>query len=237
MPLPNPIDQETIDAYVSGRLAGRDKIDFEDKMAKDAKLRSEIELMKRIQEGIRKTVLSEKLKDVKNWEQEDLRSGTIHQGTRGDEAKEVPLLVYLRKYRWQLGIAASFLLITGLFWINSGPSEQERELQAYLDENFEHVPSGVSVMRSESPSSNLSATKLQAYGLYEIGEYNIAAPMLEEVWQTEMDTIALFFAGVAWLGAGDIEKAKEIIFQEQMQFTHYELEKVQNLITNLENIQ
>lgn len=193
---------DLIDKKVNDLLSSDEVNRFEELMQQD-EFKSAYEEVLKLKEGIRLNHLKEKKKLFESWEDE-VGQVPIAADQRFKEHKIKPNNSSRRTWIMRLAAAATILFAGFLLW----QVNQSSKIDRLLEEHFEHYPSNIGVMRSDA-NSEISQLKLRAYNLYEIYEYKDAAPLLYKVYEEERDTMSLFYAGVAYLGSGDLDRAEE----------------------------
>lgn len=187
-----------IDKYLRSELNEEEQKQFEERLKSDAEFNKQFREMLAIRDATRRTVLEEKLSVLEGFE------SAFKQGKLKPSAK----VRKINKYYWISGIAASLILLAILipqFW--SGKSDNMDLAMDY----FEPYPANV-IKRGES---DLSKTKEQAYAYYGIGNYKKAAPLLAQLCY-KGDTLSCFYAGIAYLGVENPEKALKFLEMERL---------------------
>lgn len=110
-----------------------------------------------------------------------------------------------RRWLWGLGIAASVVLVLGLWpWMRPKEPYRNEYLLAHFNEFVLHNKT-----RSIEPQGGPKNWK--GYDLYVLQEFKAAIPYLKEEWETNRDTLALFYLGVSYAGVGEMEKANQVL--------------------------
>ena len=211
--------QDQIDRYLGGEMSPGEKEEFLVHAETNAQLREQLDETRSAQLALVAIDFEEKLDFVK--------------GLESEEEGVVPIHKSRRKWYWLGGVAASFLAII-IVW--NEHHQEELRVQRIIDEHFVHVDSDLGTLRSGEPDQ-ISLPKKRAYNLYELKKYEISAPLLEQVYFSEKDTASLFFAGVAYLGFGEVHKTEElleksILSSDDSLLLKVQLEKISSLIIN-----
>ncbi len=208
---------DQIDAFLLNRLSASKITSFQNELERNDQIRTLFVERKHLMEGIRYHSLLNLLDDVEKWDTEiPVESNPEQNQPASNDHSSYPdsSEIAQKSRQWKLlrrsvvaGIAASVTLIFLISFFQAN-TRKEKLVTAY----FEHYPSNVSATRSIAPGE-YSVLKERAYNLYNIGEYELAAPLLEEVAQLENDEVSILFAAISYIGSGEIEKAKSLLTQ------------------------
>lgn len=197
-------DISIIESYLKGELDKEQCLTIENRLKEDVDFKNQYEFVLHMKEGVKYNVLQEKMDFLKEVDR-SMDVEAPQSKSRGNTYK-------VRKLNWWKWVAAASILIVGVvgyqWWVDAQEDRRQDELFAQY---FEPLPSPYSTTRSETTSDSLSFLKRKAYNLYAIEAYKEAAPMLEQVFEEEKDTLCLLYAGIAYLGARDLEKAEEVL--------------------------
>lgn len=184
-------------------MTAEEMVSFEERLKEDSALNEQFEEMKIINEGIRLSVLDEKLNLLKDLENKEV-----------SEKEETAILGGWKKWL----VVAILIGILSVVWIYvltppPGPSEKYAEMfeEGNWDKYVKHEK-----LRSTT-DDKLSPKQNRAYDLYTIQAFEEAIPELEELWETQRDTLAFYYLGISYLGIGEDEKGEEVMSKEELE--------------------
>lgn len=194
-------DIDIIDLYIREQLNPTEKIAFEQRLEEDHNFKS-----------LYTTLASMKASEHLNMleDKKNLLSEFDKSFEDSDEKKNVPnKTIRLNLYK-TLSIAASIILLLGAgLWVMNLEDSQQL--------SFNAPPSPIKIVRSDDANKNISEQKFTAYSLYQSEKYELAGERLIEVFESENDTLAYFYAGISYIGANKLERAENIFRSETIQ--------------------
>ena len=193
----NENDILLIESYLKGELTVKEIEQFELRLDSDDLFRKQFEEMKIIFFGVRKSVLSEKLKLL-----EDIDKSQEIENNDNRNFQKIRRLNLVRI----MSIAASVVLIgvTAMLLQDKDIPKSEKEFA-----KVNVIP--VSNVITKSSNTEHSGLKQNAYLAYDHGEYGDAVKLLEDLFEEEADTMSLFFAGVAALNDKQLELSEQYL--------------------------
>lgn len=190
---------ERIDKYLKGSLIGEELETFLSQLESDHDFAKEVAFRKELYLGVHESVLRDKKQLLENFDAKLINTST----DRKSEAKIVKFP--LRKL---LGMAAAVALcIAAVTFLLPDRASSFDKKHAQL---FEPFPSEISITRSGKQTTN-DGLIMKAHGFYQTEQYLKAAPLFEQIYVRDQDTMALFYAGISYLGAKELSKAKQIL--------------------------
>ena len=172
---------ERFESYLLNRLQAKDKVMFEKQLGDDKEFSAKFQSVKAILEGIEETALRENLK------------GFHHELSENETIKT-------KRFPW-LGVAASFLLLLGLFtWVFLlSPSEEERLFSTHYQPDPGLVTAMGSSMEYEFDRGMVD---------YKLGEYEAAIARWENLREEKPENDTLnYFLGAAYLDLKNTDRA------------------------------
>jgi len=199
-------DLHLIELYLNGRLADADKVEFDNRMRSDEEFKAMVSQVRASVIGIRQSAIDEKMALLKEEE------GQL-------DKKDVSSFLLTPMHRW-MAVAAA--LIAVIIAITPLLRTDDTIKNAYLAEHFDEY-----ILHETDRSENNSEKKVtpeqeRAYNLYAMKKFHKAMPLLEELWEEERDTLALFY-----LGVGKLALNEEIIYDNlEYRFKNPKLDKL-----------
>jgi len=181
-----------IDQVLRGELNDSEMSEFEESKANDPDLQKLYQEQKAVSDAVKKYEL-DRMSELLRKKDADM-----------DKKRDArPHWLGTMSYQRIALIAATIVLLAVAGWQLREHQVRQTKIMAYLDEHFEPYPLETGFTRSgdDIATPDISPLRAKAYALYQIEEYREAAEM-------EQDSMALFYAGVSWLGAGELEYAK-----------------------------
>ena len=188
----NPSDLTLIESYIKGELSESDVEMFNERVESDPSFKEHYEFMLATFSFIEERNQLEQKVRMKNLEEEWKASSS-------GKAK------FFFSSKW-LQVAAAVIFLCSVYYLLR-PREDLSHLSV---QGFEHLPSSLITHRSSDIQSHQELFD-RAYGLYEIKSYEKAAPLLYDLYLNRRDTSSLLYAGISYLGAGNVEKALECL--------------------------
>jgi len=176
---------ELINRFLNNELDGSELNEFNKLLESNSDFNVQFQQIKTIKQGIRKSVLKEKLDLLKEQEK------SIKQNNK--KGKTVKLVYFF------MAVAS---IITFLIFAPRLFNKNQNTNQTAL-EFFEIYPSHI---LKRNDSNKISKLKEKAYTLYEMEKLNKAAPLLAELCDSG-DKTSCFYSGVALLGNKKYEEA------------------------------
>ena len=196
--------QEDIDIlhqYLKGRLSAEASSAVEKRLAAEADLQDNYRQLKILTEGMRVSVLSDKLAMLQNWEKKE------------DHAQNA-------KGNWWKWIGIFFLCcLLGYLLYNYAfkeGNEIPKEYKVLYAQRFDAELILHNTKRSAVQTDSLSQEQRRAYEMYSIQLFDDAIPLLETLWETKRDTLALFYLGVSYIGVGKKDKGLKVLKRPEL---------------------
>jgi hypothetical protein len=193
-------DISLLDAYIRGQLNDTEIKNVEIRLAKESDLMEDLEMLKKVRQDARVNSLKTVWDDIQNFESEY----KTNNNPNAAPIKKMNLV-------W-IFFAAIFtgILVAGWFWIKK-QNGHPQEYADIFDKRFEKEMIIHVTYRSTQQDTQLTKQQKQAYDLYALKEFKTAIPMLKRLWETERDTLALYYWGISELGVGQVSKSREIL--------------------------
>jgi len=197
-------DIELLEAYLKGRLNTDDMSALETRLKNEPDLNADYNDLKVLVEGMRASVLENKLQMLKSLENKETPvSPNVN--------KKRPASFLSTKRIWLAGIIIVLITLFG-WWIMhekvSTVSEKSKQLFA---ERFDRELILHRTERSAGGNDSLTLKQKIAYDLYAIQEFEEAIPKLNELWKIQHDTTAYFYLGVCYLATGNTSEGNKIL--------------------------
>lgn len=194
-------DITLLDRYIKGTLDDNEVRDLEDRLATERDLKSDLDELKILAEGMRVRTLASKLEMMKGWEE------------------EMNIQKPANKKWWKWAIFLFFLVLTGYllyhFTLTSKGTIPEQYKTLYAAE-FDKSLILHSTKRSVTVVDELSPEQRRAYEMYSIQLFGDAIPLLEDLWINQRDTLSLFYLGVSYVGSGNVDKGLDILKKPEL---------------------
>lgn len=206
-----------IDRFIRREMNKKDRKAFESLFKNDSQLNAQLENVQTLDKGIKYSVLSDLLSLTDTWEEEfQIRSKIEKESAKRQNQDFLKSSSHgfnsswkslkLEKWLSFLGVIAFVVLAT--FYMNH--AKEVAKINKVIATQFVHYPSNVAGTISTG-SRDISPLKEQAFNLYKLKEYKLAAPLLDQVYLKENDDQSLLFAGISYLASGNISKAQSNI--------------------------
>ncbi len=216
-------DINVLNVYLKGRLSSEETNVLKERLALEMDLYADLQDLKVIQEGLRVSVLKDKMDLLRNIETEPL----IESNMSGASVVHSALN---KKRRYWLGLLLLLIIGAMMWWFyqkqTRGSVSQEYAIifaERFDDELILHK-----TMRAAVQTDELNQAQRRAYEMYSIQLFDDAIPLLDDLWISQKDTLALFYLGVSHLGIG--EKEKGLLILNKPELTKYS--KQTNLFIN-----
>lgn len=194
-------DITLLDDYIKGRLDDEAKSALELRLAADPDLLADLADLKVLQQGMRAKALAGKLEMMNEWEEEGVRKG---KGS-GNWKKWMIIIFFMA--------ALGYLLYDVVIKPKNGIPDAYQSLYAT---EFDSKMILHSTKRSAGQQDVLTPEQRRAYEMYSIQLFEDAIPLLADLWQTQKDTLALFYLGVSQVGAGHTSDGLEILKKQEL---------------------
>lgn len=211
-----------IERYLSGEMSVAEKKAFEQRLKENKSLMQEWNHIQTLKAGMRVSVLGDKLKMLKDIEnQSDFAKPTSDEERRDDETDSTSLRFSRKRskiknqkskiLRWVAAAAAVMVLVAVMIWPEEevrGPSAEYAYLfeEGEFEKTIEHT-----LYRSVSRHNELSDDQIYAYNLYVDQQFEKAIPELKKLWENQQDSLAWKYLGYSYLGIGENVNGKEIL--------------------------
>jgi hypothetical protein len=215
-----------LDDYIKSRLSEIDKITVESRLLTESDLKEDYDYLKAVANASRANVLQDKLKML---QEEELIIKTASESKDAAAIHQLEPVKNNDKIWWKVGLVAGLLGVMpliGKYYIENQGPKYPAEYADLFENRFEEELILHTTYRSVEPTDTYTPEQRRAYELYSIKEFEMAAPLLENLWEDKRDTLALFYWGVSEIGRGEVEEGKEILHKK-------ELHKYENLSKSL----
>ena len=186
-------DIEMINRYLRHEMTEQERSDIADRIENDQAFRATYMDLRSIQLGLKADDLEDKLKMLQNLESDSVTQNISDSARRSSSS-------------W-IWIGALLLGITGLLWYLVGAKPEKSLEKPPMAEFSEYVRHDRT--RSAIPVANVDKEK--AYDLFVLREFEEAIPLLEDLWEEENDTLALYYLGVSYHFVGEVEKSQKLL--------------------------
>ncbi|MBV6655911.1 MAG: hypothetical protein KI786_19215 [Mameliella sp.] len=216
----NELLQSKIEDYLHGRMADEVVKQFEEQIATDRELASEVELFRLEKQALQLSQNNELRNQMKNWEQERNAEDETQ------EARVVPMKSS-RNRLYRLSVAASFLLMFGLgasvWFANANYSNR-----ALVSDNI-----GLTTSTRDRGNINSDNPFTPVFDAIESGNHTAALQMLEGLDGSQYESTAMFLKGEILTKQKRFEEAIALYSEmAQSQAGPAERQKAQWLLAN-----
>jgi len=204
-------DDILIDRFLRGELTEDEHTSFQRMLNEEEGFGQRVKEMQELQAGVRESVLQEKRAFLDDLDTEIVtkiqkpNEGAMSDGGRSNSSDGLKL-----RRLWWLAAAAVFFIGAMIFWPKEevkGPTEEYAYI--FQDEEFEKTFEH-RLFRSRDQPLNLSDDQIYAYNLYVDQQFEIAIPVLKDLWERTGDLIAYKYLGYSYLAVGENLKGEEI---------------------------
>ncbi len=193
--------QEDIDllkAYIKGRLSPEEKSALDIRLANETNLNSDYHDLKVLSEGMRVSVLENKLDLLKDLE------NSIPPVAPNENKNDSPSFFPSKKF-WIAGIIIALITLFG-WWMQKKTTSVNQQYALGDDQFYRYI-----LHKNErNTSPELDEIKSKAYNLFTIRDFENAKPMLRNLWENQNDTLSYFYLAISELSTGNIKVAKEM---------------------------
>jgi hypothetical protein len=214
-----------LDDYIKSRLSETDRLIVESRLVTETDLKEDYDYLKSVANASRITILQDKLKMLK---EEELIIKTTSESKDAATIHQLEPVKNNGKIWWKVGLVAGLLgvmALIGKYYIENQAQKYPAEYADLFENRFEEELILHTTYRSIEPTDTYTTEQRRAYELYSIKEFEMAAPLLEKLWEEKRDTLALFYWGVSEIGKGEVEEGKELLKKP-------EIEKYKNILNN-----
>jgi hypothetical protein len=200
-----------LDDYIKSRLSETDRLIVESRLLTETDLKEDYDYLKSVANASRITILQDKLKML---QEEELIIKTASESKDAAAIHQLEPVKNNGKIWWKLGLVAGLLgvmALIGKYYIDNQGSKYPSEYADLFENRFEEELILHTTYRSVEPPDNYTPEQRRAYELYSIKEFDMAAPLLEKLWEDKRDTLALFYWGVSEIGRGEAAEGEKII--------------------------
>ncbi|MBK9567475.1 MAG: hypothetical protein WAT22_11870 [Saprospiraceae bacterium] len=196
-------DITLLDDYIKGNLDDQEIRDLETRLATETDLKSDLDELRILAEGMRVRTLASKLEMMRGWEEEiDALSQTPNNDKQSGSIFSIKRIL--------LAASVVLVLIIGWWWM----IKDEQNIQyAWKDEDFYKY---ILHQTERSNQIDLETDKSLAYNLFTAQNFIEAKPKLQLLWQNHKDTLAYFYLGISEFSVGNKEKAKKIFQSDEL---------------------
>lgn len=208
------IDIELIEKFLDQKMDLVEEQEFKQGLEVNPELKESLERIKGIRKSIELNGTLELLEEMNTWDNE-FSNEKIENNKDDNPTNSIGTLNYIENNSYLnknnslktlIKIAAVIIFIVITYWASHQTSPSDNA----PSHSYTHFASNMSVNRS-STNSTFTKSLQRAYDLYEIREYTLAAPLLEELYETEQNQEHLFYAALAFLYSGDQQKCLELL--------------------------
>ena len=212
-----------LEAYLKGRLSPEEKSALEVRLANEVDLNSDYSDLKVLLEGMRISVLENKLDMLKGLE------NSIPPVAPNENKNDSPPFFLSKKF-WMAGIIIIFLAIFGWWIFKENKSHLSEESAPLFAEKFDREFILHSIERSADVLDSLTVEQKIAYDLYAIQEFEDAIPKLNQLWKIQNDTMAYFYMGISYLATGNTSEAEKILSDNAIISNAYLKQKADSIL-------
>lgn len=202
----NERDIFLLDQYIKGQLSESQKSETEQRLLSDIDFRSDYEYLKKVAADIRIASLYETMQVLKDAEQE--------YGNNNTGLKNI-LKSGWKKYLIAL-IVVSGMIYMGVKYLGGNKNSYPEHYAEIFEARFDKELILHQTYRAVNQTVTLSAEQRRAYELYSIQKFDMAAPLLQKLWETKNDTLALYYWGISEIGRGNVEKGEMILKSKEL---------------------
>lgn len=204
-------DIALLDEYLKGRLSLEDTAALNERLKVEPDLSEDLQDIRIIQEVFRISELKSKLDMLRDLEKGyETKSDKINSESIKSKAERYSRLWLI------IGLVFISMILGWWYFQKSSETQSSSEYASVFAEHFNEEFILHKTMRSAVQSDELSLAQRRAYELYSIQLFDDAIPLLDELWVSQKDTLALFYLGVSHLGIGDKKKGLEILQKPEL---------------------
>ncbi|MDX1478145.1 MAG: hypothetical protein R3301_10610 [Saprospiraceae bacterium] len=189
---------------------------------------SESEAMKEARRDVRNLTAALRLARLKEFKQHIDAHRSGQQGRATHTSAPAPAERSRSRRILLLAATAAVILLMFIFVINSpesGPAAGSRN--QYLAEHFDaFIQHDVS---RNSTTDGLTQEQLNAYNLFVLGRFDQALPVLEDLWITRDDPLAMYYLILCHAATGQTDEARTLFLQHQTLLSPEQQELIQRL--------
>ena len=190
-----------LDQYIKGQLSESQKSETEKRLLSDIDFRSDYEYLKKVAADARIASLFETMQVLKETEKEYAYKNT--------GLKNI-LKSGWKKYLFTV-IVMGALIYLGMKYLGGNKNSYPEQYAEIFETRFDRELILHTTYRAVNQMDSLSDEQRRAYELYSIQKFDMAAPLLQKLWETKNDTLALYYWGVSEIGRGNVQKGKKIL--------------------------
>ncbi|MGB4840681.1 MAG: hypothetical protein WBP08_16875 [Saprospiraceae bacterium] len=200
----NEHDIFLLDQYIKGQLSKSQQLDTQQRLLSDVDLRTDYEYLLKVAADARISSLYEVNQILIDAEKEfvNRRKGIMS------------ILISQWKKYLVVAILFSGLLYLGIKYLGTKKVAYPEQYADIFEKRFDSDLILHETYRAVSQTDGLSTEQRRAYELYSIQKFEKSAPLLQKLWETKNDTLALYYWGISEIGRGNVEKGKEILVME-----------------------
>jgi len=201
----NEKDILILDQYIKRELDSNQIAEIKQRLKDEADLNDDYEFLKKVAADARLAKLSEVMTSIKGMENEYQGvTKKVPHGSKSEWLKYVIAIVLL-----------GFILYVGMKYMSSKPKDMGQYADL-IENRFDEELILHETFRAATQVDELTQEQRRAFELYSIREFEKAIPLLDTLWTTQKDTLALFYLGVSKIGNGEIKKGEEILKLEEL---------------------
>jgi len=194
-----------LEKYLQGKLEGPIVLELEARISTEKDLAEDYDTLKTLSSGIRLNVLQDKLKFLEATEAEK-KTGTED-------------VIFNNKFIWiVLTLALASFLLT-IYFLTMKTTSVDTSPYALNDGEF-YTYIRHTNERSIALDSNLEKSK--AYNLFTAKEFELARPLLLNLWESKKDTLAYYYLAISHLQLNNFKNAYKILTSSEL--VNYETE-------------
>jgi hypothetical protein len=199
-----------LENYLKGNLSEKQMAEVASRIEHEKDLGLDFQDLKTLSAGIRLSELKGKMDLLKRVE------GEMSSTKRKTNIK------------WQWIVSVILILAIAGFWFLKKANNNDMTTYVMNDEEFYKYILH-SNERSLSSDNNPNATK--AFNLFTAKEFELAEPLLIDLWESKKDTLAYYYLGITYIQLNNCEKANLILSTQEL--AKYSIDDLLSKCTNL----
>lgn len=202
-------DIELLETYLKGRLDEASVGMLKARLAAEKQLSDDFKDMQILAEGMRSGVLDDKLSMLKDYEKQMFTME--NQKNVSENKNSQPWWKW-----WLVLVIIGLISYVGYQRIAGSEKKISDEYKNIYADRFDRELILHKTMRAAVQTDSLTGEQRRAYELYSIQLFDEAIPLLDELWATQKDTLALFYLGVSKIGVGEKVNGLEILQKPEL---------------------
>ena len=202
-------DIELLETYLKGRLDEASVSMLKARLAAEKQLSDDFKDMQILAEGMRYGVLGDKLSMLKDYEKEMFTME--NQKNVSENKNSQPWWKW-----WLVLVIIGLISYVGYQRIAGSEKKIPDEYKNIYADRFDRELILHKTMRAAVQTDSLTGEQRRAYELYSIQLFDEAIPLLDELWATQKDTLALLYLGISKIGLGEKVTGLEILQKPEL---------------------